>query len=101
MSFNKHIQGQVNKANQLVGLIRRSFVYLSCDTFVLLFKALVRPHLEYACSVWNPYLKKDIQLIEDVQRRATKMLRDLSYEGRLRLLKLPLLEIQMIERGYD
>ena len=54
LSFANHIKNQVNKANQIVGLTRRSFVYLDNRTFCLLFKALVRPHLEYAHSVSTP-----------------------------------------------
>ena len=62
--------------------------------FKQLFTAIVRPHLEYANAVWNPFLQKHIISVENVQRRATKMvpgLRDLSYEARLRALKLPTL----------
>jgi hypothetical protein len=54
--------------------------------------AYVRPHHEYANPVWNPYLKKHIDTIENIQRRATKLIpgfSDLSYEDRLRRLKLP------------
>lgn len=53
---------------------------------------MVRPHLEYGNAIWFPFLKKDIELIEKVQMRATKLvpeLKDLSYEDRLRQLKLP------------
>jgi hypothetical protein len=87
LKFDQHIQTKVNKANQIVGLIRRSFRYLDFKTFCLLFKALVRPHLEYAGCIWNPYLKKDIETIENVQRRATKMLpylKELQYDERLK-----------------
>ena len=48
-----------------------SFKFMDMETFCLLFKALVRPHLEYASSVWSPYKKKHIESIENVQRRAT------------------------------
>lgn len=41
--------------------------------FCLLHKTLVRPHLEYAKCVWNPFLRQDITKLEKVQRRATKM----------------------------
>lgn len=62
--------------------------------FVLLYKALVRPHLEYGQVIWHPHLRRHINMIEAVQQRATKQvpaLKDLSYEDRLRRLKLPTL----------
>jgi hypothetical protein len=99
LNFEKHIQTQVNKASQIVGIIRRSFKYLDFKTFCLLFKSLVRPILEYASSVWNPYKTKDIEAIENVQRRATKMLpdmKDLTYEERLKKLKLPSLRYRRL-----
>ena len=99
LTFEKHMSTQINKANQMVGLIRRSFRYMDYATFALLFKALVRPHLEYANSVWCPYRKKDIEAIENVQRRATKMLpnlSNLSYTERLRKLKLPSLRFRRL-----
>ena len=92
LKFDLHILQKVNKANSIMGIIRRSFKYLTADMFVMLFKALVRPHLEYANTVWSPHLKKDLILLENVQRRATKQvpgLRDMSYQDRLRHLNLP------------
>ena len=67
--------------------------------FVLLFRALVRPILEYAQSVWSPYLKKHIDMIENVQRRSTKVIpgfKNLTYEERLRKLKLPTLKYRRL-----
>jgi hypothetical protein len=92
LSFDKHITEKVNKANSIIGVIRRTFEYLNLKTFRMLYVSLVRPHLEYANPVWNPYFKKHIDMIENIQRRATKLipgLSDLSYEDRLRRLKLP------------
>ncbi len=63
--------------------------------FLALFKSMVRPHLEYASVVWAPYFKKDIIAIENVQRRATRMVSDLAalpYHERLKTLGLPTLE---------
>ena len=57
-----------------------------------LYKALIRPHLEYASVVWSPSLKRDKDLLERVQRRSTKIIRNLqeiSYVERLQYLKLP------------
>ena len=66
LTFDTHIETKVNKANSIMGIIRRSFTYLDEEIFRLLFKALVRPHLEYVQLVWCPYLKKHIELIENV-----------------------------------
>ena len=57
--------------------------------------SLVRPHLEYASSVWSPVYKKDRIAIENVQRRATKLVKSIShlpYNDRLRVLGLPTLK---------
>ena len=57
-----------------------------------LYTVMVRPHLEYGNVVWHPQFKKDLELLEAVQCRATKMvpgLHDLRYEERLRRIDLP------------
>ena len=92
LKFDNHINNAVKKANQMVGLIRRSFEYLDKDMFLQLYKSIVRPHLEYANVVWHPIFQRQKILIEKVQRRATKMvpgLKDLPYEDRLISLNLP------------
>ena len=79
--------------------IRRSFQKLDGDTFVPLYKALVRTHLDYACCIWSPYKQKYKDALENVQRRATKLIngmRDMSYPDRLRKLKLPTLAYRRI-----
>ena len=71
-------------------------------TFILLYKALVRPHVEYANSVWSP-TKGDIQAIENIQKRTTKLvisLRKLPYKERLQHLNLYSLKYRRI-RGDD
>ena len=92
LSFSDHIAQAVTKANQILGLIRRSFQYLDRETFCLLFKSIVRPILEYGNVIWHPIYKRDIEKLENVQRRATKLvpyLKDLPYCERLKLLDLP------------
>ena len=65
LGFKDHINKVVNKANSTLGMIRRSYTYL--DRQNLLYKALVRPLLEYGNLVWSPYLKGDIEKLEAVQ----------------------------------
>ena len=94
LKFEEHIPTKVQKANAIVGLIRRSFSYLDGPLFKKLFTTFVRPHLEYAQAVWSPHLKKHINLLENVQRRATRLIdgyKDLSYPERLESLGLPTL----------
>jgi hypothetical protein len=94
LKFSVHCNAIANKASSVVGAIKRSFDFMDQSMFKMLYKALVRPHLEYANSVWNPRLKKDIELLERVQRRATRIvpeLKGLSYPERLKILNLPTL----------
>ena len=94
LTFEPHILEKIKKANQMCGMIRRNFEFLDAEIFPLLYKTVVRPHLEYAVSVWAPHKIELIKKIEGVQRRATKYLpgmKDLSYPERLRKLKLPTL----------
>ena len=72
MTFRKDISTRANKANSIMGIIRRTYTYLDPQSFNLLFKSLVRPHLEYGAPIWNPRLKRDITELEKVQRRATR-----------------------------
>ena len=91
LEFNKHIVSAIGKANQMLGLIKRTFTYLNKYTFLKLYKSLVRPHLEYGNIIWHPLYKKQSASIEKVQRRATKLLKEckeMSYSQRLKYLNL-------------
>ena len=95
LTFSKHISSKIKTANRNLGIIFRTFTYLDKDIFMNLFKSLVRTHLEYASPVGSPVFKKDRIAIENVQRRATKLVRcilHLPYSERLRALGLPSLE---------
>ena len=95
LTFDTHINKMINKANGLLSVIRRSFDYLDRDMFLTLYKSLIRPHLEYGNIIWSPLYKRQEIIIENVQRRATKLLyciKDLPYKERLNYLCLPSLK---------
>ena len=80
-------------------MIRRNITYKDKKLILPLYKAIVRPHLEYCIQAWKPYRKKDIDTLECIHRRATKIipeLRDLSYEERLKKFGLTTLETRRL-----
>lgn len=99
LSFSQHIQAKINKAYSMIGVLKRNFKNVSVSTFVLLYKSMVRSHLEYCNSVWAPYKKGDIEDLERVQKRATRLilgLRFTPYEERLKICNLPTLKYRRL-----
>ena len=83
LNFGKHIQNIVTRANRVLSLIIISFASLNKTMFLNLYTALIRPLLEYCVQVWSLHLRKQINLIKGVQRRATKLvpeLRNITHE---------------------
>ena len=99
MKVSEHCGIAASKGNHILGLIRRNITYKDKKLIIPLYKAIVRPHLEYCIQAWRPYCKKDIDTLERIQRRATKIipeLRDLSYEERLKECGLTTLETRRL-----
>ena len=114
MKPSVHCAKSAAKAMQLLGVIKSNFVLNDEEDFRLLFNGFVRPHLEYCVSAWSPYLRKDIDCLEKVQRRATKLVKGLEhkpYEERLKLLGIAslenrrvcgdLIQVFRIVKGFD
>ena len=94
LNFEAHVSKQLIKPILLMGIIRRTFKYLDDKCFSTVFKSLVRPHIEYANQVWSPYLIKHIIALENVQRRATKLIP--GYKEHIKRLNLPTLSYRRL-----
>ena len=80
-------------------MIKRNFRFKSRSVMLPLYKSIVRPHMDYCVQAWRPHYRKDIDKLEKVQRRATKMVEGLegySYSDRLRILGLTTLETRFL-----
>jgi hypothetical protein len=92
---SKHCQMAYSKATRMSALIRRTVEHKNTYIMLKLYKALVRPHVEYGMVIWSPWYVKDRELVENVQRRYTKSIQGLyniDYYERLSRLKLWSLE---------
>lgn len=79
------------RAHKMISIINLAFKYLDSRSLSILYKSLVRPILDYCCVAWCPYYTKDIEVLEKVQRRFTRLvpgLKHMSYNDRLDTLKL-------------
>ena len=91
LKWKNQVITATNKANQMLGRIKKSFALFDCKLLRSLYLTFIRPFLEFAVPVWSPHLKGDCDTIERIQHRATKLvssIRNLSYEKRLEALDL-------------
>ena len=114
MNVASQVEKVVRKANGMLAFIGRGIEYKSCHLMLQLYRTLVRLHLEYCVQFWSPYYRKDVESLERVQRRFTRMLPGmggLGYEERLKKLGLfslerrrlrgDMIEVYKIMKGMD
>ncbi|CAI9719751.1 RNA-directed DNA polymerase from mobile element jockey-like [Octopus vulgaris] len=95
LTFSNHINQATAKGNRILGVIRRSFDFITPVIFIQLYKSLVHPILEYGHTIWQPRHEAVCCELENVQRRVTKLIASLKekpYLERLVALNLPSLE---------
>ena len=93
-----HVAQAAKKASGVLAQIRKTMACHNETSITLLYKGIVRPLLEYANVIWHPRYKMDMEAIETVQRRATKLvpeLRNVDYSQRLKILKLPSMQYRL------
>ena len=92
LKYHVHAASATKKANQVLGIMKKSYYTRDAKTMPTLYKSMARPHLEYGNAIWGPFYKKEIDMVESVQKRATKLidtLKDKPYADRLIALDLP------------
>lgn len=87
LSCSSQVKVTTDKANRMIGILRNTFCGMSIELARKLYTTFVRPHVEFAGPAWAPWLQQDIDNLERVQRRMTRIphkLQQQSYEERLK-----------------
>lgn len=96
LSWNSHVDAITNKANRILGLLRRTCRgWKDTKTLKMLYCTLVRSQVEYGTIVWSPHTKRNIEKLECIQQKGTKFIlakRNFTYDERLKCLNLLSLE---------
>ena len=101
LKWDEQVDQATLKATSILGMLKRTFVHSNAWLSLNLFTINIKPYLEYWSSLWNPYRKKDVKMLEQVQRRATKLvpeLRHLNHKSRLANFGFTSLEVRR-DRG--
>ena len=94
-SFSHQVNTAVSKANTTLGQMLNTFKYFTSDVVKIIYPTYIRPHLEFASSVWNALSKSDLDKIEKTQQRVTRHAYDLrGYDYEERMVKLNLTKIE-------
>jgi ribonucleases P/MRP protein subunit RPP40 len=74
LKASRNFQEVYSRASRALGMMKRSIVYKTRDVLLPLYKALVRPLVEYCVPAWSPHYQKDEELLERIQHRFTRMI---------------------------
>jgi ribonuclease P/MRP protein subunit RPP40 len=99
LKWHDHTSHAANKANRMLGMMSRTFSHFTHELLKIVYSTFVRPHLEFAIAACNPYSQGDINKLEKVQLRATRLppaIRNLDYSQRLHVLGLTPLHTRRI-----
>jgi len=99
--FSAQAARAASKSISVLGMLSHTFLSRDVEIWTQLYRTYIRPHLEFAISAWNPFLKRDIAVLEKVQRRVTRLptsLKGIGYEDRLERMNLTTLEVRR-QRG--
>ena len=98
ISWSEHIKQLCSKVRKLIGMLYRQFyTWTDTSTLITIYLTCIRPHLEYTAQLWDPYNKKDIELLESVQKFACKVCLkcwDMDYQNMLHCLDIPPLSVR-------
>ena len=96
LSWSTHVKYICTKAKRILGLLYRKFYnHITSEAMLQLYISLVRPHVEYAATVWSPHLQKDVYALECVQKFALRMVYHawgMDYHDLIGLTTIPTLE---------
>ena len=96
LTWSDHITTVCSKARQLLGMLYRQFYnHAPPATIKQLYISLIRPHLEYAAPLWDPHLQRDVNMLENVQKFAMKLITqkwDQGYTQLMEMVDLPTLK---------
>jgi len=99
MKWRQHIISSSTKANKILGMLKNTFAHLDEYTLKLLYTTYVRPLIEFAVPVWSPHFKGEIEMLEKIQHRATRLIPALAkfeYKKRLEILGLTTLYVRRV-----
>lgn len=95
LKFVQHVRKVAQTCHSIISQVNRSFAIKDVGVMMNIYSTYILPHLDFASPVWNPAHKQEIEILEKVQRRFTRIipeLKGMNYEERLTLLELPSLE---------